>query len=268
MKSHVVLLTLSLVLASCGAQTTTQPEKDLKLAEQSSVLTAEEQAALTPDQVLALLKDGNTRFVDGTLTVRDHSAQIRKTANGQFPKATILSCLDSRVPVEDVFDRGIGDIFVARVAGNFENTDIVGSMEFATAVAGAKVIMVLGHERCGAVKGAIDNVQMGNLTSTLANIRPAIDALSAYPGEKTSKNPEFVHLVAEENVRLTMRDILATSEVLRARVDAGTLKVVGAMYDLDTGQVSMVEPRKESPATTPPADEAAPKDEPAPQTTP
>ncbi len=126
--------------------------------------------------------------------------------------------MDSRVPVEDVFDRGIGDVFVARVAGNFENTDIVGSMEFSTKVAGAKLILVLGHEHCGAVKGAIDNVELGNLTSMLSNIRPAIEANSDYQGDKSSKNPEFVHLVAEENVRITVRDILEKSEVLRSLV--------------------------------------------------
>jgi carbonic anhydrase len=224
-----------------------QPEPELQYAEQSDVLTAEEQAALDPKEVVALLEEGNARFVNGTLTVRDHSEQIRKTSFGQFPKAAILSCVDSRVPVEDVFDRGIGDIFVARVAGNFENTDIIGSMEFATKVAGAKVVMVLGHERCGAVKGAIDGVELGNLTATLGNIRPAIDALSDYEGEKTSKNAEFVHLVAEENVRRTMADILDQSEVLRDLVADGSLAVVGAMYDLDTGRVTMVEPRAPTP---------------------
>lgn len=239
----LTLLTSCALLAAFGCSSeSANTTGDLKLAEQSEVLTAEQQAALTPDEVITLLKDGNGRFTNGTLTVRDHSAQVTATAEGQYPKATILSCVDSRVPVEDVFDRGIGDIFVARVAGNFENTDIIGSMEFATRVAGAKVIMVLGHERCGAVKGAISQVELGNLTATLANIQPAIDAVSAtYSGEKTADNPEFVHLVAEENVRITMRDILAKSDVLQGMVDAGALKVVGAMYDLDTGKVAMVE---------------------------
>ena len=239
----LALLTASALLTSlgCSAESANQTQ-DLKLAEQGDVLTAEEQAALTPDEVITLLKEGNGRFTNGTLTVRDHSAQVTATAGGQYPKATILSCLDSRVPVEDVFDRGIGDIFVARVAGNFENTDIIGSMEFATRVAGSKVIMVMGHERCGAVKGAIAQVQMGNLTATLANIQPAIDAVSAtYSGDKSVDNPEFVHLVAEENVRITMRDILAKSDILQGMVDSGALKVVGAMYDLDTGKVTMVE---------------------------
>ncbi|QDT43662.1 Carbonic anhydrase 2 [Gimesia alba] len=164
------------------------------------VLTQEEQNALTPDQVLTLLKEGNQRFVDGTLTARDHSKQVREAALGQYPKAVILSCLDSRVPVEDVFDRGIGDIFVARVAGNFENTDILGSMEFACKVAGSKLVFVLGHESCGAVNGAIDGVELGNITAMLANIQPAVDHFKDYKGDRTSKNPEFVKMVTAQNV--------------------------------------------------------------------
>ena len=232
-----VLSLVAITLAACGSSQT----QSTPLVE--AVLTAEQQAKLTPDDVISLLKAGNLRFVNGSLTLRDHSAQVRAAASGQYPKAAVLSCVDSRVPVEDVFDRGIGDVFVARVAGNFENPDITGSMEFATKVAGAKLVLVMGHEHCGAVKGAIDNVQVGNLTAMLANIRPAVDAFASYAGEKTSKNPEFVHMVAEENVRITIRDMLASSEILRALVSEGKLKVVGAMYDLDSGAVTMLEPR-------------------------
>ncbi|MCA9006529.1 MAG: carbonic anhydrase, partial [Planctomycetaceae bacterium] len=151
----------------------TEVELDIKPLV-NRVLTQEEQAKLTPDEVLTMLKEGNQRFVAGTLTARDHSKLVREAALGQYPKAVILSCLDSRVPVEDVFDRGIGDIFVARVAGNFENTDILGSMEFACKVAGSKLVFVLGHESCGAVNGAIDGVELGNITAMLANIKPAV----------------------------------------------------------------------------------------------
>ncbi len=171
------------------------------------MLTKEEQDKLTPDTVLELLKEGNRRFVSGTLTIRDHSQQIRDATSGQYPKAIILSCVDSRVPVEDVFDRGIGDLFVARVAGNFENTAILGSMEFACKVSGSKLVLVLGHEYCGAVKGAIDNVELGNITPMLKNIRPAIEHFTEYEGDKTSKNEEFVHMVAEQSVRGTIKDI-------------------------------------------------------------
>ncbi len=244
-------LIIALLLSGCARATITSSEGDVPVADLSvaprfEVLTAEQQAALNPQDVLRLLQEGNERFASGNLTLRDHSRQVRLSAAGQYPKAAILSCVDSRVPVEDVFDRGIGDVFVARVAGNFENQDIIGSMEFATKVAGAKLIMVLGHERCGAIKGAIDQVVLGNLTATLENIQPAVAALSDYPGEKSSKNDEFVHLVAEENVRITVDDIMQKSDVMRAMVEAGELQIVGAMYDLDSGEVVMVPPRKPS----------------------
>ena len=147
------------------------------------VLTKEQQDALTPDAVITSFKDGNERFLNNDLTARDHSAQVRNSTLSQFPKAIVLSCVDSRVPVEDVFDRGIGDIFVARVAGNFVNEDILGSMEFACKVSGSKVILVMGHEHCGAVKAAVDNVKLGNITPMLAKIRPAVLSLE-YEGDK------------------------------------------------------------------------------------
>ena len=205
------------------------------------VLTQEEQAKLTPDEVLRLLKAGNQRFVAGTLTSRDHSAMVRQAATGQFPKAMILSCVDSRIPVEDVFDRGIGDIFVARVAGNFENTDILGSMEFACKVSGAKLVLVLGHEHCGAVMAAIDGAELGNITPMLENIKPAVAALSSYEGVKTSKNPDFVHKVTEKNVRLTIADIRKQSPVLKQMEDAGDIKIVGGLYDMATGEIDFLD---------------------------
>ncbi len=201
------------------------------------VLTQQEQEALTPDEVLQMLKEGNQRFVSGTVTSRNHSAQVRDAASGQFPKAMILSCVDSRIPVEDVFDRGIGDIFVARVAGNFENTDILGSMEFATKVSGAKLLLIMGHEDCGAVKAAIDQAELGNITEMLKNIRPAVDSLSEYRGDRTSANPEFVHLVAEKNVRLSMADIRERSPILREMEEQGQIKIAGAMYNMKTGAI-------------------------------
>ena len=152
---RILLTLLTLILISSTALAETNPPRVER------VLSQEEQAALTPEQVLTVLKQGNTRFVSGTITSRDHSALVRSAAEGQFPKAVILSCLDSRIPVEDVFDRGIGDIFVARVAGNFENTDILGSMEFATLISGAKVVLVMGHSDCGAIKAAIDGAELG-----------------------------------------------------------------------------------------------------------
>jgi carbonic anhydrase len=205
------------------------------------VLTQEEQNALTPDQVLTLLKEGNQRFVEGTLTARDHSKQVREAALGQYPKAVILSCLDSRVPVEDVFDRGIGDIFVARVAGNFENTDILGSMEFACKVAGSKLVFVLGHESCGAVNGAIDGVELGNITAMLANIQPAVDHFKEYKGDRTSQNPEFVKMVTAQNVLGTIDRIRINSPILKEMEDQGEIKIVGGIYNMQTGEVKLLE---------------------------
>jgi carbonic anhydrase len=199
------------------------------------VLSQEEQAALTPAVVLRLLKEGNGRFAAGTLTSRDHSAQVRDAVGGQFPKALVLSCVDSRIPVEDVFDLGIGDIFVARVAGNFENTDILGSMEFATKISGAKLILVLGHEDCGAVKAAIDEAQLGNITAMLENIKPAVDALADFPGEQISSNADFVHEVAVKNIQLSIEDIRERSSVLRELEEQGSLTIVGAIYNMHTG---------------------------------
>ena len=205
------------------------------------ILTAEEQAKLTPDLVLQSLKDGNKRFVNNDLTARDHTAQIRKAATGQYPKAVVLSCLDSRVPVEDVLDKGIGDLFVGRLAGNFVNEDMLGSMEFGCKVAGSKLILVLGHEHCGAVKAAVDDVKLGNITAMLTKIRPVVEDLSqSYDGDKTSKNDEFVHMVCEHNVKKTINDIRENSPILKDMEDNGEIKIVGAVYDMDTGRVDFL----------------------------
>ncbi len=205
------------------------------------VLTKEERDQLTPDDVIKELKEGNQRFVSGTLTSRDHSKLVREAALGQYPKAVILSCLDSRIPVEDAFDRGIGDVFVARIAGNFENTDILGSMEFGCKVVGAKLILVLGHEHCGAIKGAIDNVELGNITAMLSNIRPAVEHFADYTGEKTGDNDEFLHMVTEQNVRMTMANIRAKSPILNEMVSNGDIKIVGGIYNMETGIVTFLE---------------------------
>lgn len=205
------------------------------------VLSAEEQAALTPDMIHAALKAGNKRFMNNDITARDHSAQVRNSTMGQYPKAVILSCLDSRVPVEDVFDRGIGDIFVGRVAGNFVNEDLLGSMEFGCKVAGAKLILVMGHEHCGAVKAAIDDVELGNITAMLSKIKPAVELVSDFEGEKTSKNDAFVHEVCESNVKNTMNQIRINSPILKEMEDNGEIKIVGAVYDLDDGEVTFID---------------------------
>jgi carbonic anhydrase len=204
--------------------------------------TAEQQKALTPDAVLTNLMEGNKRYVAGEQTERDIKANIKAAAGGQFPQAVILSCLDSRVPVEDVFDQGIGDIFVGRVAGNVENVDQLGSMEFAAGAAGVKLVMVLGHEACGAVKGACDNVELGNLTALLKKIKPAINSVEGYEeSERNSKNTEFVNKVIEANVRQTVADIRKRSEVLAGMEKDGKIKIVGAIYSLQDGSVTLLD---------------------------
>lgn len=205
-----------------------------------SVLTAEEQAGMTADEIIGRLKKGNENFVNNNLTRRDHSEQRRLSAIAQYPKAIVLSCVDSRVPVEDVFDLGIGDIFVARVAGNIENDDIVGSMEFATAVAGSKVILVLGHTACGAVKHAIDNTDaaglgMNHLQGLLDEIKPVMEGKT--DADQNSKNTDFVNLVINENVSKTVNDIKENSPKLKQMEEAGAIKIVGATYNMETGKV-------------------------------
>ena len=213
----------------------TAPEPELL----STVLDAATQQALTPEQVLADLKAGNQRFVEGTLLQRDYLAQAEATAAaGQYPKATFLGCVDSRVPPEIIFDQGIGDVFVGRVAGNVEDVNLVGSMEFATRVAGSKVIVILGHTSCGAIKGAADGVELGNLTELLNDFdAPIARADAATEGEPNSSNEEFINLAIEENVRQTVADILEQSDVMSEMVDNGELLIVGAVYDLSTGRV-------------------------------
>jgi carbonic anhydrase len=206
-------------------------------------VSAEQQKAMTPDQVLADLMAGNKRFVAGELTDLDIKANIAATANGQNPSAVILSCLDSRVPVESVFDQGIGDIFVGRVAGNVENVDLLGSFEFATKVAGSKLVMVLGHEACGAVKGACDHAKLGNLTALLDKIQPAVKAVEGdFPeDQRNSKNADFVNKVIEKNVELTVADIRKDSPILAEMEKNGEIKIVGAVYSLKTGEVTLLD---------------------------
>ena len=201
-------------------------------------MTREDQAATTPDKALQMLKEGNKRFVSGRMHQRDLMAQVKATASGQYPFAVVIGCIDSRVPPELVFDQGIGDIFSPRIAGNFVNTDIIGSSEFATRLAGAKLILVLGHTECGAVKGACDNAQLGNLTHTLSNIMPAVYSVTNVPGARDSKNAAFVQKVAEANVRLSVTALTDRSGVLQDLVAKGNLKVAGAMHDIATGRVT------------------------------
>lgn len=207
----------------------------------SSILTAGEQAKLTPAVVLDLLKVGNRKFIEENLTIRNNSKRVRNAAFGQYPKAVIVSCSDSRIPVEDVFHQGIGDLFVARVAGNFVNTDILGSLEYACKVAGAKLIVILGHEYCGAIISAIDGVKLGNITALLENIKPALNNASEnFVGEKTSKNHKFVECVCTHNIHHAIEEIRAKSPVLKDMENNGEIKIVGGMYHMRTGKVEFL----------------------------
>ncbi len=229
-----------LALAGCSAS---EPAADSAPAETAvdqgfaPAQDAASQAAVTPDAALTLLADGNARFVAGTPVRRDYSAQIRATAAGQYPFAVVLGCIDSRVPIETVFDQGIGDIFAARVAGNIVNTELLGSMEFACQLAGSKLVVVLGHTSCGAVKGAISSARLGNLTQLVQKIEPAVEANE---GERDVDNADYVDGVAEENVRMVMAEIRRESPVLAAMEQEQAIRIVGGMYDVSTGLVRFI----------------------------
>lgn len=207
-----------------------------RLACAANTMTRMRRDKLTPDQIIALMKEGNERFRQGRESTPDYIAQQRATANDQHPAAVILSCIDSRAPAEIIMNLGIGDVFNSRVAGNISNDDLLGSMEFACKLAGAKVVLVMGHTSCGAIKGAIEGVQLGNLTALLAKIHPAVEA-TVFKGDRSSKNPAFVDAVAAKNVELTIDSIRANSPVLCDLESAKAIKIAGAMYNLETGQV-------------------------------
>ena len=202
-------------------------------------LTQAVRDALTPDEIIARAKAGNERFRTGRRRHRDLLMELQKTASGQWPAAVILGCIDSRAPAEIIFDLRLGDIFNCRVAGSVESPDVLGSIEFATRLSGAKLVIVLGHSACGAVKGAISAVELGNLTQLLAKIRPAIEATAA-PGSRTADNPEFVDAVARRSVELTMQRIRGSSPAVAELERAGTIKIVGCFYDVSTGGVEFL----------------------------
>lgn len=204
--------------------------------------TKETQSAISPDSAISMLREGNKRFLENKKANRDLLEQVRDTASGQYPFATILSCIDSRVSAELIFDQGVGDIFSARVAGNIVNEDVLGSIEFACKLAGTKVVVILGHTACGAVKGACDDAKMGNLTILLNKIKPAVKAVTE-PAEadlRSSRNLDFVNEVAEKNVKLTIENTRRMSPILREMEENGEIKIVGAMYDVLNGKVTFI----------------------------
>ncbi len=231
------LFLLILMQVACNTNKALQTGAHPQSKPIQAVLTKQERENLTPEEILEQFKTGTDHFRNNNLTPRDHSAQISNSSHGQYPKAFVLSCIDSRVPVEDIFDQGLGDIFVGRVAGNFVNEDILGSMEFACKVAGAKLILVMGHQHCGAIKGAIDKVKLGNLTALLTKIDPAIAMSMDFTGEKISANEDYVRLVSQNNVKNTINNIRLKSPILREMEAKGEIKIKGAFYSLTTGEL-------------------------------
>jgi len=222
----------SLLLAALGA---------VLVVPSFAATTAEAQKAMTPQEAFEALLAGNERFVSGVSKNRDLNAEVTATSTGQFPMGVVLTCLDSRTTPENYFDTGIGDIFVGRIAGNFVDEEMLGSFEFAHKLAGAKILAVVGHTACGAVKGAADGAKLGNLTRTLAELGKAVEAVPASVQPRNSQNPAFVQQVADANVRLTVGEILQQSPILAEMVENGELGVVGGMYDLSTGKVTFFE---------------------------
>lgn len=229
--------TLGLTLAACTSAEDAGASEGATMAaprQQAPTQTADSQAALSADDAVRMLREGNERFVSGAPAARDLAAQVQQTASGQYPFAIVLGCVDSRVPIEVVFDQGIGDIFSARVAGNIVNGDLLGSMEFACAVAGSKAVVVLGHTACGAVKGSISQAELGNLTGLVQKIEPAVQSVD---GERDVDNATYVDAVAEANVGMVLDEIRTQSPVLAEMESNGDIHIVGAMYDVASGEV-------------------------------
>jgi carbonic anhydrase len=227
-------------LTILGATAAVGGELTSRLAYAAATMTKEQRDKFAPDEIIELMKKGNERFLKGDEhPTHNYVAQQRATANDQHPAAVILSCIDSRAPAEIIMDLGIGDVFNSRVAGNISNDDILASMEFACKAAGAKVVLVMGHTSCGAIKGAIDGVKLGKLTGLLAKIRPAVEA-TAFTSDRSSKNLAFVDAVAVKNVELTTNSIRANSAVLRDLESTKAIKIAGAMYNLETGKVDFL----------------------------
>ena len=233
-KNLFIVCVVLFAIISCESKTTNVLN--------NKVLSAEEQANLTPDKVIENLKQGNDDFINNRLVIRNNTERVKNAAKGQYPEAVILSCLDSRVPVEDVFHRAIGDVFVARVAGNIVNPDILGSMEYACKVSGSKLIVVLGHGHCGAIKSAIDDVELGNITGLLDKIKPAVcHSKENFTGETKSSNPAFVEAVCLANVKLMVNEIRMNSPILKEMEDNGEIKIIGAIYEMECGKVEFIE---------------------------
>ncbi len=241
--SFLLILTV-LLLQSCKHE---NAKKNEIVTNQENVLadgvvpTQEIQTKLTPDFILHTLKKRNQDYTEDKLTILNRPERIKQTALAQYPVAVILSCVDSRVPVEDVFHSGIGDLFVVRVAGTICNEDILGSLEYACKVAGAHLIIVLGHEHCGAIKSAIQKVELGNITPLLNKIAPAIEQVKDFKGQKSYDNPAYMKAVTQANIKHTLEDIRKNSPILKEMENKGEIKIIGAEYQMETGQVEFLD---------------------------
>lgn len=257
-----LLLSVSTALAYGAGANPHGADAHAAPAADADVMTAELQRAMTPQQAFDRLKAGNARFLAGQATERNLLDQVHATGHGQYPFASIVSCIDSRTSVELLFDLGIGDTFNARVAGNIVNDDILGSLEYAHKVAGAKLLVVMGHTHCGAVKGAADDVVLGNLTGLLARIRPAVASIPEDGSDRSSKNHDFIDKAARMNVILTIRALRERSQILREMHDSGAIDILGAFYDVETGKVEFYRPivggKGDAPTAAAPAPRSAP----------
>ncbi len=238
---HNAFLTALLILLAAASPLWSADDPDKVLEPGEHAITRQVQKSLTPREIIELLKEGNRRFMSGKTIGHDYRQEMRETAEAQYPPAIVLSCIDSRTTPEIVFDLGIGDIFDVRVAGNIVNEDIAGSMEYATKVAGSKLVLVMGHTGCGAVKGAVDDLKLGNLTGLLAKLKPAVEALGKSAGKRTSNNKKFVDAAALENVKLTIENIRRISPVLRELEKEQKILITGCLYDIKTGQVTFID---------------------------
>ncbi len=235
----VSFLTCNILLVSPAKSQ--KAEKETVITSNHAVTISKDvQSKTTPEEALKMLKAGNKRFVEDKQLKRNLKEEMKATAKGQYPIAVILSCVDSRTSSELIFDQGMGDVFNARIAGNFVNTDILGSMEFACIVAGSKLVLIVGHTKCGAVKGACDHVELGNLTHLIAEINPAVESTKNIPGERNSKNDAFVQAVAIQNVKMAMQEVREKSEILSSMEKEGQIIIAGAMYDIETGKVEFI----------------------------
>lgn len=240
MKPVILLFASFLIICGCQKQEIKTEKKETNHKERNP-MTEEKQGDLTKEEIIQQFKDGNDRFLKHIKEDSSYNELLVTTSTGQFPKAIVLSCIDSRAPVEAIFDKNIGDVFITRDAGNYADSGIIGGIEFACQISGAKVILVMGHTECGAIKGACDNVKLGNLTYVIEALKPAVDSTKGFENDRTSKNKDFVKAVTIENVLLTINKIRNQSKIISDLEKEGKVKFVGAIYNIATGKADFLD---------------------------